>query len=153
MIVVSDTSVITSLLPIGQEHLLAELHGQVLIPPAVERELLRTHVQIPGFLEVRPVRDLVFVNRLKTELDLGEAEAIVPARENHADLLLIDEKLGRQIATREGLRISGLLGLCVEAKLIGKISSLRELVQKLEVEAGFRVARTVKEKAFALAGE
>ena len=124
-----------------------------MFPPAVQRELLRTHVQIPGFLEVRPVRDLGFVARLEGELDPGEAEAIVLARESGADLLLIDERLGRQVAVREGLRISGLLGLCVDAKLAGKIASLRELVQKLELEAGFRVSRAVKEKAFALAGE
>jgi predicted nucleic acid-binding protein len=153
MIVVSDTSVITSLIHIGREQLLAELHGRVLIPPAVQQELSRTHIQIPHFLEVRFIHDLAAVARLKAELDLGEAEAIVLAKENKADLLLIDEKLGRQIALREGLRISGLLGLCVEAKAIGKISSLRELVQKLELEAGFRVSRAVKEKAFVLAGE
>jgi hypothetical protein len=129
MIVVSDTSVITSLIHIGREQLLAELHGQVLIPPAVQLELSRTHVQIPGFLEVWPVRDLASVARLKIELDQGEAEAIVLAKETKADLLLIDEKLGRQIAVREGLRISGLLGLCVDAKLSGRISSLRELVE------------------------
>ena len=153
MIVVSDTSVITSLIHIGREDLLAELHGQVLIPPAVQVELSRTHPQIPGFIEVRPVRDLAAVTRLKVELDAGEAEAIVLAKETNADLLLIDEKLGRQVAVREGLRISGLLGLCVDAKQSGKISSLRELVQKLELEAGFRVSLAVKEKAFALAGE
>ena len=153
MIVVSDTSVITSLIHIGREQLLAEFHGRVLIPPAVQKELLRTHVQIPDFLEVRPVLDLAFVARLKMRLDLGEAEAIVLAKETKADLLLIDEKLGRQVAAREGLRITGLLGLCVDAKLTGKISSLRELVQRLELEAGFRVSRAVKAQAFDLAGE
>ena len=112
MIVVSDTPVITSLIHIGREQLLAELHGRVLIPPAVQQELLRTHIQIPHFLEVQSIHDPASVARLKTELDLGEAEAIVLAKESKADLLLIDEKLGRQIAMREGLRISGLPGLC-----------------------------------------
>lgn len=153
MIVVSDTSVITSLIHIGCEHLLQEIHGKVLIPPAVQRELLRTHFSLPDFLEVRPARNLDMVARLEIELDLGEAEAIVLAKESQADLLLIDEKLGRQIAVREGLRISGLLGLCVDAKRTGKISSLRELVQKLEIEAGFHVSRSVKEQAFLLANE
>ena len=153
MIVVSDTSIITSLIHIGREQLLAELHGEVLIPPAVQAELSRTHAPIPGFLQVRPVHDLASVARLEVELDLGEAEAIVLAQETKADLLLIDEKLGRKVAVREGLRISGLLGLCVDAKLAGKITSLRELVQKLELESGFRVSRSVKEQAFMLAGE
>lgn len=153
MIVVSDTSVITSLIHIEREYLLAELHGQVLIPPAVRAELLRTHFKIPDFIEVRPVHDLALVAKLQRQLDSGEAEAIVLAKETKADLLLIDEKLGRQIAESEGLRISGLLGLCVDAKRAGKISSLRELVQKLEIEAGFRISLAVKEKAFTLAGE
>jgi hypothetical protein len=153
MIVVSDTSVITSLLHIGREHLLAQLHGAVLIPPAVHQDLLRAHLNIPAFLEVHAVHDLSAVARLRILLDPGEAEAIVLAKETRADLLLIDEKLGRQIAVQEGLRIAGLLGLCVDAKRAGKISSLRELVQKLELEAGFRVSRDVKEQAFLLAGE
>jgi predicted nucleic acid-binding protein len=81
MIDVSDTSVVTSLIQIGQESLLKELHGVVLIPPAVEAELLRVHIRIPSFLEVRLVKDLPAVARLTAELDAGEAEAIVLAKE------------------------------------------------------------------------
>lgn len=153
MIVVSDTSVITSLIQIQSENLLRELHGTVIIPTAVHSELLRAHADIPGFLKVREASDLAMVTRLTAELDRGEAEAIVLAKETKADLLLIDEKLGRQIAVREGLRISGLLGVCVDARRVGKIPSLRELVHKLERDAGFRVSRIVKEHAFLLAGE
>lgn len=42
MIVVSDTSVITSLIQIGQLEVLQKLHGQVLIPVAVRDELAVT---------------------------------------------------------------------------------------------------------------
>lgn len=153
MIVVSDTSVITSLIQIGHAKLLQELHGAVLIPQAVHRELLRTHAIIPTFLDVRTVLDRARVADLEAELDLGEAEAIVLAKEVHADLLLIDEKLGRQVALREGLRIAGLMGLVVEAKQRGLIGSVRELVRRLETEAGFRVSNAVKVEAFRLAGE
>ncbi|MBI3848793.1 MAG: DUF3368 domain-containing protein [Verrucomicrobia bacterium] len=153
MIVVSDTSVVTSLIHIGQIALLQKLHGVVLIPQAVHRELLRTHADIPGFLNVRQVVDATMVARLEAELDLGEAEAIVLAKESHADLLLIDEKLGRLVAMREGVRVVGLMGLTVEAKRRGLIDSVRELVQRLEAEAGFRVSDSVKDEAFRLAGE
>src|SRR2546423_15004870 len=107
MIVVSDTSVITSLIQIGQADLLKNLHGAALIPEAVHQELKRTHVTLPLFLEVKRVENRQMVARLEAELDLGEAEAIALAKETNADLLLIDEKIGRQIAVREGLRISG----------------------------------------------
>jgi hypothetical protein len=95
MIVISDTSVITSLIQVGHISLLQELHGKVLIPEAVQAELLRTHATIPAFVDVRPARDRQKVLRLAAELDLGEAEAIVLAKKTRADLLLIDEKLGR----------------------------------------------------------
>lgn len=111
MIVVSDTSIITSLIHVGREQLLAELHGEVLLPPAVQFELSRTHAPIPGCLQVRPVHDLTTVARLKVELDLGEAEAIVLAQETKADLLLIDEKLGRENRLAAGTRASTRTGV------------------------------------------
>src|SRR5690349_4388256 len=123
MIVVSDTSVITSLIQIGQASLLRNLQGTVLIPQAVHEELQRTHATIPSFLEVRRVENRKMVDRLEAELDLGEAEAITLAKETNADLLLIDEKLGRQIAVREGLRIAGLIALVVEGKQRGIVDS------------------------------
>ncbi len=97
--------------------------------------------------------DSAYVARLKVELDAGEAEAIVLAKEVRADLLLIDEKLGRQIAAREGIRMTGLIGLIVDAKRCGKISSAREVIHQLESLAGFRVSDAVKREAIKAAGE
>jgi uncharacterized protein len=153
MIVVSDTSVITSLIQIGQVSLLSDLHGTVLIPEAVHEELQRTHPAIPSFLKAKRAEDRVMVARLEAELDLGEAEAITLAKETNADLLLIDEKLGRQIAVREGLRIAGLIALVVEGKQRGIVESVRDFVTELEERAGFRVSGAVKEEAFRQAGE
>lgn len=153
MIVISDTSVITSLIQIGHISLLQALHGDVLIPEAVQVELLRTHTKLPAFLATRKAQDREMVLRFAAELDLGEAEAIVLAKETKADLLLIDEKLGRAVAIREGLRISGLIGLAVEAKHRGLLNSVHELITRLEVEAGFRVAASVKVEALRRAGE
>ena len=153
MIVVSDTSVVTSLIHIGHLTLLQKLHGKVLIPRAVHQELVRSHQALPGFLEVREVFNREMVARLEAELDLGEAEAIVLAKEARADLLLIDEKLGRRVAVREGIRISGLMALLVDAKRRGLIGSIREIVGQLESKAGFRVSDAVKLESFREANE
>jgi hypothetical protein len=153
MIVVSDTSIVTSLIQIGHLALLQKLHGKVLIPRAVHQELVRSHTVLPEFLEVREILDRGMVARLEAELDLGEAEAIVLAKESRADLLLIDEKLGRRVAVREGIRISGLLALLVVAKRRGLISSVRETAGQLESRAGFRVSDAVKLELFREANE
>lgn len=153
MIVVSDTSVVTSLIHVGRAALLQQLYGQVLIPFAIQAELSRTHPQIPSFLEVKSASNRAWVKQLEAELDLGEAEAIVLAKETNADLLLIDEKLGRQIALREGLKITDLIGLAIDAKHQKMIVSVRELVAQLEMEAGFRISESVKAEAFRLADE
>lgn len=152
MIVVSDTTAITSLLQIGQCDLLAKLYREVLIPQAVNNELLVAHPVLPAFLRVGTVRGQAEVQRLQTDIDVGEAEAIL-AKETAADLLLIDENEGRRVALREGLKIIGLLGVLVQAKRSGLISSVREVTAKIEAVADFRVADDVKEIIFRSAGE
>jgi len=153
MIVVSDTSVITALIQVGRQALLQDLYEIVLIPEAVHREFTSSHPILPGFLEVRAAADREKVAWLTTNLDLGEAEAIVLALESKADLLLIDEKVGRLAAVREGLAITGLMGVLVAAKRKNHIPSVRELVGQIETVAGFRVSEAVKLEAFRAAGE
>lgn len=50
-----------------------------------------------------------------TRLDPGERQAIQLAKQKHADLSLMDEKLGVRIAREHGLAVSGTLGVLVQA--------------------------------------
>jgi len=50
---------------------------------------------------------------LLKQLDPGEAESKVLSIEMEAEMLLIDEKKGRRIATEYGLKISGLIGVLI----------------------------------------
>lgn len=153
MIVVSDTSCISNLVTIGYGDLLSQIFGQVIIPPAVDAELRKFHSTIPNFITVHAPTATDHVNRLAREVDIGEAQAIALAHELKADRLLIDEKRGRTVAVREHLTVIGVIGVLLIAKTKGIIPSVRPLIDRLEREAGFRLAANVKKAALEQAGE
>jgi predicted nucleic acid-binding protein len=122
MIVVSDTSPICYLLLIGEIELLPQLYGQVLIPQAVQHELANERSpavvqawigQPPEWLAIQTVN--IPSDSDLANLDLGERAAIVLALATKADLIVIDDLLGRQVARLRQLRVTGLLGILDEA--------------------------------------
>lgn len=147
MIVVSNTSPILNLAAIGHLELLQQLYRSILIPQAVFDEIVVAGAGQPGALEVqqskwirkKPVTNHTVARALLAEIDAGEAEAIALAVEEEADLLLLDERRGRVVAARLGLRFVGLLGVLVEAKNRGHISSAKTILDELIVIAGFWV--------------
>ncbi|MBF2096797.1 MAG: DUF3368 domain-containing protein [Gloeomargaritaceae cyanobacterium C42_A2020_066] len=150
MIVVSDTSILTNLAAIQHLSLLPQLYHQVIIPEAVYRELTDLYPPVPGgleaqsadWLQVRAMTSLGIFERLRSEvrLDPGESEAITLALELKADLLLIDERRGREEANRLGLRIIGLLGILVEAKYRRLIVAVKPLLDAMISTSEFRVS-------------
>ncbi len=147
MIVISDTSPILNLSRIGRLELLARLYEQVLIPPAVYRELARSDMgdpliesASPSWLVVEAAQDRVRIAELSEELDPGEAEAIALALEKQADLILVDERLGRRVALALGLRVTGLLGVLAEAKRAGLIERVKPVIEDLRERAGFWIS-------------
>ena len=151
--VVSDTSVLTALITIGQENILSTLYGKVIIPDAVDRELRRGHVNLPGFVHacVAPQNDAL--RRRLQVLDAGEAEAITLAEALKADLLLIDEKLGRRLAAESNIPIMGLMGVLIEAKRKGLLARIAPILTRLELETGFRLAVSLRQQVLETAGE
>ncbi len=145
MLVVSDTSPVTNLIQTGHLFILRELFTEVIIPKTVFEELCRSagHKDIlesSQWIKVKTVVDIVNVELLKKDLDPGEAEAIVLAKELKSDILIIDERKGRNTAINYGLRITGLLGVIIKAKKKGLISELKPLLDKLINEVNFRVS-------------
>lgn len=153
MIVISDTSVITNLAAIKHLQLLPQLYNQIIIPKAVYRELADIDPPVPGtlevqsvsWLEVRQIRDLGTVEQLQKDgrLDPGESEAVALTLELDTDLLLIDERRGRAEANRRGLKITGLLGILVEAKHQNLIIAVKPLLDDLIDTSEFRVSTTL----------
>lgn len=153
MIVVSDTSPITALLAVKQSELLLRLFGEVIIPEAVETELLRTHSALPAWLRVQSLQNSAKANLYAQSVDRGEAEAIALAEELHADHLLIDERKGRRLAQQQGLPVVGLLGVVLLAKRAKMIPYARALLEQLDQTAGIYLTDELKEAALKTVGE
>ena len=117
MIVVSDTSPLNYLVLIDLQHILPELFERILIPSAVRDELQsagapeaisRFMAAAPAWLETREVSE---VDPKLHHLDRGEREAIGLGMRLSADVVLLDERRGRQAARDRGLAVSGTLGV------------------------------------------
>lgn len=157
MIVVSDTSPLTYLYQIQRFALLGTLYGEVVVPPAVERELKAGADLHEGLdwalLRVVEPKSSDMVVLLSASLDLGESEAIVLASEIKADLLLIDEADGREVARKLGIRLTGLLGVLLDAKRRGIVPSMTVELERLETATTFRIRPEVRQQVLRLAGE
>ena len=147
MIVVSDASPLINLARIGRLDLLRLLYETLLIPEAVWQEVVINGAGQPGSAEVRAadwihkeaIANGPLVRALRQTLGAGEAEAIVLALEADAALLLMDERLGRVAAERQGIRCMGLVGVGLEAKHGGLITSVKSFLDALREVAGFHL--------------
>ena len=161
MIIISDTSPITSLLAVNHIHLLKDMYGLVTIPQGVRQELLRVesrrteieNLLSEGWLQVKPIIDQELFKKIFADLDQGESEAITLGLELRADLILIDETKGRRMAKSYGLQVTGLVGVLMEAKSKKLILSVKELLDELIEKAGFYVKQDLYNSVLKAAGE
>lgn len=120
--------------------LLKEIYGAISITPEISNEYGKF---LPNWIIVEAVLDAKKIELLQLELDLGEASAIALAVEKENSLLIIDERKGRAVAKRMGIKITGILGLLIKAKELGKIENVKPFLEKLE-NVNFRVSPKLK---------
>jgi predicted nucleic acid-binding protein len=149
MIVVADTSPIHYLLLIDQIDLLPRLFQQVIIPDVVRDEML--HSSAPFILQQwmsNPplwliVQSVVVMDATLNALDPGEQAAITLAQMLPADLVIIDERLGRRMCSDRGIPIIGTLGILDDAARQGLVD-LADAIARLQ-QTNFRISRRIIE--------
>lgn len=142
--VVSNSSPIIHLAKIGKLELLKEYFQTITIPEAVFRECAlegkaREEVEIiknADWIRVMQVESKKMVRLLQSLLDDGESEAIALSLEIGADLILLDDSDAREKARLYGLKITGTIGILLQAKVEKKLDSLSKTLVKLK-ESGF----------------
>lgn len=95
----------------------------------------------------------MLVDALGLELDKGEAESIALAMEGAADLILLDEQLGRHAAARLGLTMIGTLGVLIAAKDRGLITTVANELDALRDKAGFWIGDDLYRAVLGAAGD
>ncbi len=163
MPVVSDTSPLLGLSAIGYLELLKDQFGQVLIPPSVLAELrletdFRGTVFIQqalnqGWLVPKEIQNEPLARSLLSELHRGEAEAITLAIDLHLDMIVMDERIGRDRARAMGLNTIGILGVLLNAKKYGKLDSVESAMNALRREVGFFISEQLYREVLKQAGE
>ncbi len=137
-VVVSNTTSLIALAWLERIDLLPTLFGRVHIPQAVHDEIHHypeaigvSELSTAPWLVVTPVSDVLAVELLLDQLDVGESEAIVLAHELRAGLLLMDERRGRRRAMRSGLTVAGTLAVLIQARQQGLVGPLHPLLERL----------------------
>ena len=145
MVIVSDTSPVTNLIKIGELDLLKNVFENIIIPQTVYEELCvldkqKVILEQADWITVMDLKNSTLTTALLLEVDKGEAEAIALAIELEADYLLIDEQAGRAVAERLGIKITGIIGLLIQAKQKGFIEKVKPYLERLIHEASFRIS-------------
>ena len=147
MLVVSDTSPINYLLLINQIDLFPLLFQQIIIPDAVRDEMIDPSAPAvlqqwianpPPWLTVQTVSK---VDATLNALDPGEQAAITLSQTLPADLLIIDERLGRRIASDREIPVIGTLGVLDDAASQGLVD-LADVITRLQ-QTNFRISRRI----------
>lgn len=139
MKVFSNTTPFIALASIQRLDLLPQLFGQVHVTEEVVGECAAG-----GPVLVMPLREFDWIVPVPTpaqpaphillELDQGEKTTLQAALAEKADLVLMDEKIGRNLAEYMGLKVTGTLGVLLRAHKAGLIASFREAAQSMRAQ-------------------
>jgi len=156
--IISNTTPILSLLKIDKLDLLKELYGIVIVPFAVYQEIEegkeKPYYQDLTSLDWIEIRNIKNPNSREYLIDLddGEAEVLVLAKEIRADLVILDEIMGRRYAKRFEINLTGTIGILLKAKENGLVTSIKKLTLEL-VEKGTWLNPKLISKALKIANE
>jgi hypothetical protein len=157
--VICDTSPLQYLHQLELLHILPALTEGVIVPPEVIRELengRRVRIELPDLAD----KDWVTVQSpvsspalpLVNDLGPGETAALMLALELPATVIVLDDALARQVAETLKLKLTGTLGLLLDAKRANLLSEVAPVLDQLQ-SLRFHLARHTRAAVLKLAGE
>jgi uncharacterized protein len=153
VIIVSDTTALTTLMKACLESVLERLFESVVIPEMVALELTHFHSEIPAWCIIRRIHDHPLLPEVSSRIDPGEAEAICLALELSADAILLDDRKGRREAEAHGLHCLALPAILLEAKRRDFIPSLRVALDQIDQFGNYRLKAQTRDMLLREVGE
>ena len=156
--IISNTTPIISLLKVDKLNLLKELYAKIIVPKAVyleiengkEKPYYHDLTQI-DWIEIQEIGNPVSRDFF-LDLDEGEAEVLILAKELNADLVIMDEIMGRRYSKQLGFNLTGTIGILLKAKEEGLIESMKDLLTELTKKGTWLSPKLIK-KTIELANE
>jgi predicted nucleic acid-binding protein len=137
---ISNTSCLIVLDNIDLLFILKELYGSIIITQEVSGEFGKT---VPGWIDVREVKDKKYLRLMENFVDLGEASIITLSLEIDDNIVILDDFKARKLAKKLNINITGTLGIIINAKKKNIISSTKEVLYKLR-DKGFRISKELE---------
>lgn len=133
--------------------ILNQLFGKILVPEAVAEEIQEkenrfkgfSEILQSGFIEVRQIKNESFSKGLKLDIDDGEAEAIVLAKELGSEIILMDELSARSQCKYHGLKPLGSIGCLILARNKGIITAVKPLLDDMRTLGNFWIKESLYE--------
>lgn len=148
-VIVSDTSCLILLDKIGEIELLKIVFGEITVTTEIAVEFDNA---LPNWVRIEEVANKTYQRILEASLDKGEASALAYAIDQADCLLIIDDLKGRKYAEQLGIRITGTLGVLIEAKLRRHITSVKPILEKIN-NTNFRLTPALEKKVLEKANE
>ena len=157
--VICNTSPIQYLHQVGLLHILPALADQMLVPPAVVDEISvgrSLGIDLPDLTQFEWVHIRTPISQpalpLITDLGPGESEVLMLALEIKDTVVILDDSLARWVAVLLDIRVTGSLGLLIDAKKAKLIKSVRPVLDQLQL-LRFRISPATRAAILNLAGE
>lgn len=125
------------------------MFGTIVITTQVANEFGQS---LPEWFEVQDPSDRRNHTLMEQTVDSGEASAIALALEYDDPLLIIDDLKGRKLAAQLGIAIIGVVGIIINAKISGIVTTVIPILQKIK-HSNFRISPQLEKLILDKTGE
>ena len=154
--VIANTTPLIALANIDQLELLHELYGTITVLQAVIDEIIceptKHRVRSAEWIKVEAIQDPSQKDIFRARLHAGEVEVMILAREQNADLVIMNDNAAKKTAKFLGLNVTGTLGILLKAKKEGYLEKMEPIMNELILD-GLFISDTVKGYVLKEAGE